>query len=176
MPRAQWGISASDVDNFDRDSQYVPYDGPIPSNGVYLWQIASLQSIKGDRKTLPSLRVGLRLVPREDRDEDKYDGYFQMAFLPISDKTTFRYVPFLDAIGVSGSEFINKTLTDEEGKIKRIGTWRNTGEELICAELKDNDPDFAHKNPKQVGMFLPADDYYGDEDDEEYDDDEEEPV
>lgn len=178
MPRANWGIDASDVDDFDRDSQYMPYAGPTPPNGVYMWQIKVLKFVSADRKKLPQLRIGLELVPREDRDEDQYEGYFLMAFPPVSNRTQFRYVPFLDAIGVTGREFKERTLIDAENNIKKIGKWRNTGEELICAELKDGEDQ--NGNPrKEIGMFMavPEEDY-DDEDDYDEDDyeDDEDPV
>ena len=100
MPRANWGINSADVDEFDRDSQYKPYDGPIPPNGVYEWNVKVLKFAAATKEKTPQLRVGLELSPREDRDEDQYEGYFKMAFLNVSDKTAFVYVPFLDAIGV----------------------------------------------------------------------------
>lgn len=178
MPRANWGIDASDVDNFDRDSQYKPYAGPIPPDAVYLWQIKVVKRIARTKDKLPQLRVGLELVPRDDFEgEDRYAGYFRMAFLHISDKMAWKYVPFLDAIGVSGADFTKRTMIDEEGNVKRIGQWRNTGEELILAELKTGEDQNGDPR-KEINTFLPADDYYDDEGDDEDDDyyDEEDPV
>lgn len=172
MPKANWGINSSDVDDFDRDSQYKPYTGPIPPNAVYVWEIKVLKFIARTRGKNPQLRVGLELVPREGMDEDQYEGYFKMAFLPVTDRTAFRYVPFLDAIGVTGREFKDRTITDEEGNIKKIGKWRNTGDELIFAELKD-DTDENGKPKKEIGWMGPYEEDEYDEDDEDEDDDEE---
>jgi len=173
MPKANWGVSSADVDEFDRDSQYKPYDGPIPSNAVYEWNIKVLKFISATKDKLPQLRIGLVLAPREERDEDQYDGYFIMVFLPVSDKTAFRYVPFLDAIGVSGQEFTDRTITDEEGNIKKIGKWRNTGEEFIAAELKDG-ADQNGASRKEIGYMGPLlEDELDDtvDDDDYYDED-----
>ena len=166
MPKANWGVSSSDVDNFDRNSQYQPYDGLIPPNGVYEWNIKVLKFAAATKEKLPQLRVGLELSPREGRDEDKYEGYFKMAFLNVSDKTAFVYVPFLDAIGVTGREFTERTITDEEGNVKKIGRWRNTGEEYIRAELTTNEYDT--KDGKGIGWIGPIND---DDDGEDLDDD-----
>jgi len=169
MPRVNWGVSARDIDNFDRDSQYKPYDGPIPANGVYEWQIKVLKSIAPTDDKLPQLRVGLELAPRDgNKAEQKYAGYFTMAFLSISDKMMWKLVPFLDAIGVTGRDFEARTITDEEGNIKKIGTWRNTGDEYIKAELKDGQ-DQAGNSRKEIGWMGPITD---NEDEEDYDDDE----
>jgi hypothetical protein len=176
MPRVAWGVSASDVDNFDRESQYAPYDGPIPTNGVYLWKIKKLQHIAPTGDKLPQLRIGLELIPRKGRREEKaYSGYFLMAFLPVSQRTQFRYVPFLDAIGVSGREFERGTVTDEEGNISKIGKWRNSGDEIIKAEIKDGEDQHGNSR-KEIGWMGattddPDEDY--DEDGEEFDDDDE---
>jgi len=185
MPKANWGVNSQDIDKFDRDSQYTPYDGPIPENAVYHWKIKVLKSIAGTKSKLPQLRVGLELVPRKGRNESKYKGYFVMAFIPVSDKTEFRYVPFLDAIGVTGREFTRGTITDDEGNIKKIGKWRNDGDEIIAAELKTGEDQDGNPR-KEIGwMGEPntepeseedddEDDFddYDDEDDEEDDDEE----
>lgn len=175
MPRVDWGVSAKDVDNYDRESQFKPYDGPLPPNGVYQWQLKSFKHVAGTRERNPQLRVGLELVPRKGRkDERHYAGYFVMVFAPVTEKTQFRYVPFLDAIGVTGREFERQTITDEEGNIKKIGKWRNTGEELILGQLRDNTGEQADKYPKDIGWVGPlnADDYGDDEADDEEDEDE----
>lgn len=169
MPRAQWGVSADDVDDFDRDSQYTPYAGPpVPVGQVYLWTIKVLKYAARTKTKNPQLRVGLELVPREGYDEDQYEGYFIMAFLPVTPKTGFRYVPFLDAIGVSGKEFEERTMYDEDGNIQRIGSWRNNQDTLVLADLKMGEDQDGNPQ-RQIGVFMP----YEEDAEEDYDDDEE---
>jgi len=180
MGRVNWGIKASDVDEFDRDSQYKPYDGPVPSNGVFQFQVKVLKYAAATKDKVAQLRVGLELVPRKGRkDERKYGGYFIMLFAPVTPRTGFRYVPFLDAIGVSGDEFERSTITDTEGNITKIGKWRNDGQEIILAELKDGVDQ--NNNPrKEIGWmgYVPEEDDEGDEEiaeedyEEEYDEEE----
>lgn len=180
MPKAKWGITSRDVDDFDRSSQFVPYAGPIPPDAVYNWKIKVLKSISATKDKLPQLRVGLELMPR-GASEDKYEGYFVYCFLPVAESTKFRYVPFLDAIGVSGREFVNGTVTDEEGNITKIGRWRNSGDELIGGQLKTGQ-DQNNEPRKEIGWMGEALDDFdeGDEiddddyeiDDDDYDDDE----
>lgn len=170
MPKANWGISASDVDNFDREAQYKPYDGPIPVNGVYRWRVTGLQFVAAAGTKLPQLRARIQLKPR-NTDEKRYDGYRLMLFLPVSDRTQFRYVPFLDAIGVTGREFESGTITDEEGNIKKIGKWRFSDEVFIKGELKD-DVD-QHGAPRKDIGWMGEDnttEEFDDDSDEEYDD------
>jgi len=176
MPRVRWGISASDVNDWDRDSQYKPYDGPQPPNGVYQFQLKVLKYAAATGDKLPQLRIGLALVPRSGRKEErKYDGYFIMGFPPVSKRTQFRYVPFLDALGVSGEDFENRTITDHEGNITKIGKWRNDGQEIILAEIKDG-VDQNNNARKEIGWmgYVPEEDDDGGEEIDEEDYDEEE--
>lgn len=189
MPKIRWGISAKDIDDFDRDSQYKPYTGPQPPNGVYQFKIKRLKSVAPTKDKLPALHVGLELVPR-NKEERRFAGFFVMAFLNIGEKNQFTYVPFCDAIGVSGTDFTDRTIADQEGNVKRIGQWKMTGEELIMAQIKDGE-DQKGKPRKEVGWMGPLvefdsddddeeeldddDDYYDDEDEYEYEDDEDEP-
>ena len=170
MPVANWGISASDVDDFDRDSQYKPYTGPTPPNGTYAWVIKVLKMVKpAEKGKFPQLRLGVELVPREGFDEeDDYAEFFTMNFIPVSPKTDFRYVPFLDAIGVSGKDFADRTKTDTEGNIKSIGRWRNDGEQYILAELKDGE-DAKGNARKELGWMGPFEEDYEEDDDYEED-------
>jgi hypothetical protein len=173
MPRVNWGVNAADVDDYDRESQYKPYAGPIPPNGVYQFQVKKLQFVAPTREKNPQLRIGLELAPR-NREEKKFGGYFIMEFAPVTQKTQFRYVPFLDAIGVTGKEFERRTIADEEGNIKQIGSWRNDGQMLILGQLQD-DTDQNGQPRKKVGWMGPVEESDEDDDDMgdgEYDDEE----
>lgn len=176
MPIARWGISASDVDEFDRDSQIKPYKGPVPPNSVYYWVVKVLKYMAGTKTKNPALWVGLELVPREGEgfeDEEKYAGYFVMAFLPVNAKTAFRYVPFLDAIGVTGKEFETRTKYDADNNILRIGSWVMDGETIVAAQLKDGEDEKGNPR-KEIGQIMEADEEEGDwDDEEEYAEDEE---
>lgn len=170
MPKANWGIDASDVDDFDRNSIYKPYTGPVPPDGVYLFNIKKLQFIAASKSKLPQLRVGLELISRDDDDfdDEKYVGFFIMDFLHISDKTKFRYVPFLDAIGVSGRDFTKRTITKEDGTITRIGQWHNSDEEYVYAQLVTGE-DQNGSPKKEIRVYMP---YEEEAEDDDYDDDE----
>jgi hypothetical protein len=140
---------------------------------VYVWTIKKLVFVAATEDTTAQLRIGLSLKPR-NKSENKYDGYYITSFLHISDKTAFRYIPFLDALGVSGRDFTSRTIIDENGNISKIGAWRNSGDFEIAGQLQDNDPDYASKNPKKVGWLGEAPESDSSEDDEEDDFDDEE--
>lgn len=173
MPKANWGIKATEVDDYNRDDLYKPYMGPTPANAVYKWRIKKMQYIAATEDAVPQLRVGLELVPR-DKTERKYKGYYITAFIHISDRTQFRYIPFLDALGVSGRDFTTRTIYDEQLNIQKIGDWRNDGKTIVAGQLLDNDPEFQHKNPKTIGWLGEAPSSMESEDDDDDFEDEEE--
>lgn len=174
MPKVRWGISASDIDDFDREQQYQPYTGPVPPHGVYAWRVKVLKYAAGDGAKLPQLRVGLELAPRKGFSEAKFNRYFVMAFLPISERTNFRYVPFLDALGVTGKDFENRTIADEDGNITRIGKWSNDGSTIVLAQTAPGTDQ--NGNPKaqpDVNWFGAYDeDEIDEEDSDDFEDDE----
>lgn len=177
--RVDWGVSSSEMDEYDPSEQYKPYDGPMPPNAVYHWRVKRLQYQPKTAEKNPSLWVGMELVPRRGRGETQYTGYYLTNFIPISAKTQFRYVPFLDAIGVSTRDFASRTDVDGEGLVRRIGKWRHTGDFIIAAALKD-ETDAKGQPRKGIGWqgpvteeteyLEPGED--DDEDEEEYDYDE----
>lgn len=165
MPRVSWDIDASDVDEYDRSSQFKPYDGPEPKEGIYLFAVKVLKQIPKTGKKNAQLRVGLELVPRAGRDEREYADYFRMAFLPITPNTAFRYVPFLDAIGVSGTDFTRRTLVDEEGNVKKIGKYVQDGQTMILARLKYEEDQHGDDQLNIVDFYEAPDDVVIDEGD-----------
>jgi len=170
MPKANWGVSSSDINNFDREKQYKPYTGPIPPSGaVFQWKVKVLKYFPATQQRNPQLRIGLELVPQR-KDEKKYAGFFVMTFRAVTPKTQFNYVPFLDAIGVSANDFINRTNVDQEGNVIRIGGWRNSGDEMVLAQLKDSDDEKGNPR-KDIGWIGALEDTNSDDDDD-YDDDE----
>lgn len=164
MAKVTWGVSGSDLDEADRD-QYTPYDGPTPPNQLFCFRVKMLKKAKTSNGN-PQLIIGLELVPRRSRPEEKrYAGYYITDYIVVLDSTTFRVAPFLDAIGVSGSDFAERTSVgekDDRGSwpITKIGKWVNNGKQFVLATLKDGtDRD---GNPrKEIGKYWPVPDENG---------------
>lgn len=170
MPRVRWKIKPTAIDEFDRESQYTPYTGPTPPNGVYQFSIKQLKYCADTKEAPEQLRVGLELVPRKSRsDERAYKGYFIMAFLNVMEKTAFLYVPFCDAIGVSGKDFCERTIADEDGNVSKIGRWRQDGQTIIMAQIQDKT--YQGVTRKNVTWMGPFEEDTSDED--EFDDEDE---
>lgn len=172
MPRANWGVKARDIEKYDRSSQYQPYTGAIPPNGVYAWEVRKAQYVAAAREKLPQLRLSLALKSRNTSDR-AFAGYHLMLFLPIADNTQFRYVPFLDAIGVSGSDFESRTIVNQDGVIAKIGPWKADSGTLILGDLRD-DPGRDGQMRKTlgwIGEYIDSTTDDDDDDDDDYDDD-----
>ena len=172
MPTVNWGLSVKAVESFDRDAQFAPYRGQEPPNAVYRWRVTKLQFFPGGSEKYPQLRIFAKLIPRT-KAEKRYDGFSVVSFRAVADHTPFNYVPFLDAIGVTAPDFVNRTKVDSEGNVLSIGKWRNDGKQEIDAQLvtetdlKGND----RKDIKWIGAVI--DDEEDDSDDDDYLDDEE---
>jgi hypothetical protein len=174
MPRFDWGISSDVIDNYDRSKeQFVPYSGPIPPNGVYAFTVKRLKyvSAKVGRSIKATLRIGLELKPRNTAEKE-YAGYFVMTFRAVRATNAFSYVHFIDAIGVSGTDFVSRTVGDAEGNIQKIGRWRNDGKQVILAQVVDKD-DQNGQTRKDIGWIGTADTDEDEEDDIEDNEEEE---
>jgi hypothetical protein len=167
MPRGSWGIDPALIDNFDRSTIFAPYTGPIPPVGVYEFRIKTLRSTPKTKTTHPQLYIGLQLEPRRNFPEErKYKGYFIMVFRTITSNNQFTYVPFCDAIGITGREFCNQMIVDSEGNIKQFGHWRNTGAVTILARLQEGQDQNGNAR-KEIGWMgaLPKNDLENEYDD-----------
>lgn len=171
MPLVDWGIDPRVIDEWDRDSQFKPYTGVVPPNGAYLWKIKTLKfSAPTDDKN-PQLRAGLELVPRT-KEEKRFAGYFIVKFMTVTERSVMFYTPFLDAIGVSSDDFTERTRTDEEGNVRKIGQWKMDGSTKILGQLQDDTDQ--NGNPRKAVGWVGASDEPVEAEEEEYDDEEEE--
>lgn len=159
MPRVDWGVGRSTIDDFDREAQkqYEPYKGKAPpSNAVYKWRIVVAKARPGDEEKNASLTFLLQLVPR-DREEKPFAGFKVWVNRYPTENNTGFWVPLLDALGVTSRDFLRNTITDEEDNIKRIGAWRNTGKFEILGELRDGQ-DQNGNSRKEINWFGAVDD------------------
>jgi hypothetical protein len=168
MPIADWGLSQGTVDSFDREKQaeYSPYTGPKPSAGVYRFRVVKdqMRMQPGDEERYPRWSALLYLVPRT-REEKRFEGFRCFFSANVQDDKPQWFVPMLDVLGVSETEFRKKTVLTEEGIIKRIGAWRNDGTQELLAEVRYNGE---YTNVNWVGPYETSDEE--DEEVDEYED------
>lgn len=178
MPRVKWSIGRDTIDDFDRSKQFKPYMGPTPPVGsVFQFKLKVFRYFEATRDKYEQLFIGLELVPRRGRkDEAQYAGYFIPVYRSLADTNQFTYVPFFDAIGVRGRD-LARTLSDEEGNIRRIGAWRNTGDVMLLAQIGtrtdqqgNTRPDISWFGSIDEDVSEPADD----EEEDDYEEEEEE--
>jgi len=174
VAKVTWGggVTGRALDEADR-SQFTPYDGPVPPNKLFCFRVKMLKKGKSSNDN-PQLIIGLELVPRRTRPEEKqYKGYYITDYIVVLESTTFRVAPFLDAIGVSGREFAEHTSVgpkDDRGSkpITKIGHWVNDGKQFVLATLKDG-MDQKGNPRKEIAGYRPVEELTSKSDEEEDD-------
>lgn len=146
--RVPWGISESDIDDFER-SDFKPYTGPIPPVGqFYRFKLKIFRYAPAMDGKNPQLRVGLELEPHTTEHE-RYAGYFIQDYAPVTPQTNFRYVKYLDALGIGAKAFVRGPYRiDDDGNIKRVGRWQFTDPIYLLAKLRATDNE---QYPREIG-------------------------
>lgn len=169
MAKVKWGsgaASAEDIDNVDRSKNFTPYEGPTPPAGVYRFWLKRLKKAESKAGN-PKLTLHLELVPRKDIPEQKpYKGFFLVDDVPVG--VAFRVAAFCDAIGVTGKEFVQQTVVDEDGNIKKIGKWTNDGKVVLVVAIR-NGQDQNGNTRMEVSSYIPL--VTEDSEDDDNDDD-----
>ena len=181
MGKVRWGggITGASLDRTERDG-FEPYTGPAVPNGVYCWKIKVLRKGKSSGG-YAQLIVGLELTPRQSRPEEKkYKGYFLTDYIVVTEGSQFRVVRFTDAIGVTGADFAERTITAGEPnargsvEIAKIGRWVHNKKQYVMASIVD-DMDQNGSSRKVIGGYWPIpEDSSASAEDEDYEEDEEE--
>lgn len=163
--RVRWGISASDITNFDRESQPKVYAGPLPpANQVYRFRLTIFRYVPAVEDKNPQLRVGLELVPHI-AEHKKYKGYFIQSFEPVTPQTNWRYVKYLDALGIGARAFVEGPHTiDDDGNLKRIGRWQMRNQYLMVQLRTSDSEDY----PRSVGAVQAYEEDTSPDPDDEY--------
>lgn len=174
MGKVTWGIDSDAIDDAER-SQYKPYDGPVPPNGLYAWRVKNLKAGTTSNDN-PQLIIGLELVPRRSRPEEKkYKGYYTTEFMVVTEGTASWVAAFCDAIGVTGEDLVNRTKDDGEEdargntRIISIGKWRNDGKTLVLGTLVDDN--YRDAPRKRVRDFWSVEEGLSNSDADDADDD-----
>lgn len=124
MPKSTWGSGSESVSRDDLENaqgaRFKRYDGPTVPDGIYAFKINQLRKGKSEAGN-DQLIIGLELVPRQGRPEQQpYKGFYITDYIPVMKSTADRLKPFLDAIGVSVDDFLNRMMDD--GKANRQGS------------------------------------------------------
>lgn len=125
MPKAKWGagetaLTKDAIDGAERQETQKRYSGPQPPSGTYRFVIKSLKQDKsaaGNDKVIVTSILDGTWMP----NHKTYDGFPMWDHLPIMESTAGRVANFLDAIGATGADLMEKALVDEQGYITKLG-------------------------------------------------------
>lgn len=125
MPKAKWGagdnpLTADDINSAEVTEPRIRYSGPVPPGGTYRWTIGSLKkdvSAKGNDKVVVRLELDGSWRP----NHKTFDGAPVWHHLALTKPNAPNVRNFLDSIGASSDDLLNKTVTDEAGYITKLG-------------------------------------------------------
>lgn len=124
MPKAKWGagpeaLSAEDIDSA-KSSEFTPYTGPIPPAGLYKFVVKMMKQGVSSTDN-PKLLVVMELAGDWKPGHEKYDGCPLFDHMPVMKSTAFRVKAFCEAFGLTSKEFYGGIITDEDGKVTKLG-------------------------------------------------------
>lgn len=131
MPKIKWDLDSEAIDNAESEG-FTPYAGPVPPAGVYKFTLKRLEATKSSAGN-KMLKVLMELDADGIKERKKYHGCPVWDNVVVMDKTAWKVRQFLDALGVSASDFTNKTVAEEENSkhlVRKIGSLKVEGVEL----------------------------------------------
>jgi len=125
MPKAKWGtgdeaLTAADIDSA-KSSDFTPYAGPIPRSGLYRFVVKSMKQGESDAGN-PKLTTILELDGTWKPDHKRYEGCPLFDHMPVIKSAAWRVKAFCEAFGITSKEFYGGILTDEDGKVTKLGS------------------------------------------------------
>jgi len=151
MPKATWGagdqaLSSADVDNAERTEPRKRYSGELPMSGTYRWVIQSLkkgESGAGNPKLIVTSTLDGTWMP----NHKTYDGCPVWDHIPVMKSTDSRVANFLDAIGATGDDLLNKCIIDENGYVTKLGNLGDPAGILVYITVKRKVTTKQYPNP-----------------------------
>lgn len=175
MPKVAWGLGADEIEQV-QSTGFTPYEGPLVPRGVYTFAIkAKIAKSKNDN---PMIKVLLILdgEASSEKDETKkqYDGAPIWDNVVVMDKTAWKVKQFCEGLGVSSSDFANRTIKNDDDEIVKIG---NVKLENARVKVMTNVGKDQNGQPRpEVQQYLPADGDAKAVSDDEPEPDDDEPV
>jgi hypothetical protein len=141
MPKAKWGagdkaLSAGDIDGAERTETQVRYSGPelIPG-GTYRWAIRYIKQVESSKGN-PMIEIMLTLDGSWRPNHAQFEGKPMWDRITVIDSTKERLANFLDAIGATGSDLIDKSIVDEGSRITKLGAVGDPAGILVYANIQ----------------------------------------
>lgn len=157
MPRATWGagdkaLTADDINGAERQETTKRYSGPLPMAGTYRWVIQSLKKETSSNDN-PMVRVFATLDGSWMPNHEAYDGCPFWDRIPVMQSTKERLANFLDSIGATGEDLLEKTVLDEQGMITKLGAVGDPKGIIVYITVKQSKKTPEYPNPKLESAF-----------------------
>ena len=122
MPKATWGdFSSEDIDKAEQREGFTPYSGLLPRAGLYRFTAKFMK--KGVSSTNnPKLQILWELDGSWKPEHKKFDGCPLWDNMPVVKSTAWRVRAFCEALGLSSKEFHSRIITDDDGKVTKLGS------------------------------------------------------
>lgn len=121
MPKATWGnFSSEDINNAETREGFAPYSGPLPRAGLYRFTLKFAKQGESGAGN-PKLQMLWELDGSWKAEHKKFEGCPLWDNMPVMKSTAFRVRAFCDAIGMPYKEFQTGIITDDDGKVTKLG-------------------------------------------------------
>ncbi len=152
MAKVTWGIDADTIANAE-GSSFIPYDGPVPPNGVYGVAFKKIEATTSSTDK-PMIKVLAVIDGSIGQNKKEYDDCPLWDQIVVGSSTDWKVKQFLDGIGATAKEFVTGTVTDKDGNITKIGSVTFTeGKRFKVQVKKGKDKDGNIR--AEIGSYLP---------------------
>lgn len=172
MPKAVWGagdnmLTADDINSAEQAETRKRYSGELPPAGTYRFIIQSLkkgESEAGNAKVVVMATLDGTWQP----NHKKFDGAPVFQHLALTKANAVQVRNFLDAIGATAEDLLNKSVVDENDRITKLGaTVGDPSGLMVYINVQHSKTSDKYPNKRLEVMYagyLPVTDDEGDED------------
>lgn len=165
MPKAKWGagdnmLTADDINSAEQIESQQRYSGPVPPGGTYRFVIRSLKqgtANSGNAKVVVMLVLDGSWQP----NHKQYDGAPIWHHLALSKANAANVRNFLDAIGATADDLLNRSIVDENDYITKLGKLGDPSGIMVYANTKRKKTTLEYPDPAlevMFGGYLPVED------------------
>lgn len=163
MPKAKWAntdLTVDDIEEVEPD-QFKRYTGPsLVGNGPAVYKVKLGRLKKAESKAGNDKIQFMAFVDGSWRSEvRKYDGAPIFDDIPLTKGAARRVRSFCDALGITARDLLQKTVTNDDGVITKIGNKVIDGKAIYI--IVDCEVDRSGDNPRVRPRFtgyLPLED------------------
>lgn len=169
MPKAIWGagddaLTADDILNAESPETQSRYSGPLPPAGTYRFVLKSLHK-ETSSKNNPMIRVIAELDGTWQPNHAQFDGAAVFNYITLTKANAPQVRNFLDAIGATPDDLMNRSIVDENDYITKLGKVGDPAGLLVYINCQHSKPTDKYPNKRLEVMYagyLPVTDEDGD--------------